>query len=340
MTMNSAGQFRRAVIPALMLTATLGAAATMATTRSRSVPVDAAPALPDLSLEREFDSIELARYAGFWNDWHLVTVRFRKDNGEQRFIYANAIAWKAMQRGDSVYPDGAMFGKMAFQSEDDPAFPNSVQPQSFTRLQLMRKDTRAYPASNGWGYAIVVGGHRPPYDSATSVVTACHACHMAVPERDFVFSSSLFIASQQPRRPTSIALETRFEPRPIASLISAQRHALSVLPPQSIARDSTNVRSLSMTLFSGSINESVGVLSRLALRDSATYALWDDTGGGSLVVRPIAPTARCRARTVFAMRNGAHTPGASAVDAPPRPHLRAEQTAFRLGATCDGTVQW
>src|SRR4051812_12390292 len=54
--------------------------------------------LPSLKGLRPMDGIDIARYDGFWNDWKLVSVRYRKDNGEQRFIYANPVAWESMRK--------------------------------------------------------------------------------------------------------------------------------------------------------------------------------------------------------------------------------------------------
>src|SRR5438552_1274025 len=48
--------------------------------------------LPNLTRESSFDSLALADYEGFWRGWRLVTARYRPDNGEERFIYANEMA--------------------------------------------------------------------------------------------------------------------------------------------------------------------------------------------------------------------------------------------------------
>jgi len=43
-------------------------------------------------------------YAEFYKKWHLVTVRYRTDSFEQRFTYANDLAWKTLQTGKTDYP--------------------------------------------------------------------------------------------------------------------------------------------------------------------------------------------------------------------------------------------
>ena len=52
--------------------------------------------------ESKMNGLQLKDYPDFETKWHLVTVRYRKDTGEQRFTYANDIAWTAMNAG----PDG------------------------------------------------------------------------------------------------------------------------------------------------------------------------------------------------------------------------------------------
>jgi hypothetical protein len=40
----------------------------------------------NLSSFNEVNGINPKKIDRFWEDWHLVTVRYRKDNGEQRFV--------------------------------------------------------------------------------------------------------------------------------------------------------------------------------------------------------------------------------------------------------------
>jgi hypothetical protein len=262
-------------------------------------------------------------------------VRFRKDNGEQRFIYANDIAWKAMRKRVPVYPDGAMFGKVAFSAGEDPSFPNSMEPRAFSRMQLMRKDSRAYKNSNGWGYAILVGHGHPPYDSVTSVVTACHACHMAVPERDYVFSTPAFLGDGfGPSPALRRGFKARFETEAVATLSAFQRAGLANLQTLNVAM-SDSIKSLSMDMFAGSLNESIGVLGRFVSEDRFIYAMWDDPHRRFLIVAPLPPTARCAERAVFVQTIGRrldNTPTMSPVG----PNAT---TPVRTGVLCNGITE-
>lgn len=81
-------------------------------------------------------------YKDFPQKWKLVTVRFRKDIDEMRFVYANELAFKALQSGTGKYPDGAIFGKLGVRSKDDPEFASSMVPSGVHRYQLMVKNSK------------------------------------------------------------------------------------------------------------------------------------------------------------------------------------------------------
>lgn len=285
-------------------------------------------ALPDLAREATFDSIALGTYAHFWDEWRLVTVRFRRDNGEQRFVFANAAATRAMRRKSPTYPDGAMFGKVAFEIGDDPSFPNSEEPRRFTRIQLMRKDSKLYSQSDGWGYAVLLAGSGVPYKEERSTVTACHTCHRLVPERDFVFSSPSFMGNGHvPNQTLSSTFKSRFKDQ-LAHLSPFQQDALAlVLAPDSLAA-ARRIRSLSMDLFVGSVHESIGTLSAFAVRDGATYALWDEAHHHFAIVAPLRATGMCQSRTRFAITTSVLT------NVPRTAPVHSLST--RVGNTCNG----
>ena len=68
--------------------------------------------LPDLRSLRPMNGLDPADFHEFWNNWDLVTTRYREDNGEQRFIYANKIGYKAMKDGLVNFPEGSAFAKL------------------------------------------------------------------------------------------------------------------------------------------------------------------------------------------------------------------------------------
>lgn len=136
----------------------------------------------------ESNGIKFESYKGFQNNWKQVTVRYRKDTDEQRFVYANDIAWADFKSNSKKFSEGAVFAKIGMGTIHDPSFLSSVIPTEINRIQVMVKNSKKYKRTDGWGYALfnakgeVLGGEIKDSD------VACHACHKAVPQKDFVFS--------------------------------------------------------------------------------------------------------------------------------------------------------
>jgi hypothetical protein len=247
--------------------------------------------LPDLALEKEFDGIDLAKYAKFWEKWHLVTTRYRKDNTEQRFVYANDLAYNALKKGLKVYPDGAMFGKVAFMTKEDSAFPNSLEPVAFTRVQLMRKDSKKYKDSNGWGYGIFIqnsGG--VPYATEKSAVIACHACHQLVPQRDYVFSKPSFMGAF--KNSGESTFRDKFLAKPLSELSSTEQNALRQTRIELLPN--TRVKAYSMALFTGSISESIQPMIDYARKDKMPFSLYDVSSAFFIVAVPGPGSSVCK----------------------------------------------
>jgi hypothetical protein len=265
--------------------------------------------------ERVVNGIDLQQVVDFWKSWSLVNVRYRKDNDEQRFVYANDIAWKAMQDNRVVYPDNAMFAKVAFNQRADPAFPNSMQPIGLIRVQLMKKNQHDFPNSNGWGYALfvpffVVGPRQPgsppsPPPSGDPAVDdvrdsrVCHVCHSIVKDRDYVFTQPAFFETPQlDAERYAVEFHDKFRSRPVAELSPYARSIVHA----TIGDEHPEVRFLSMRLFSGSVNESIGPLIEYAARDSTPYLLLDDEERRFLLTYPAPVTAGCQT-VVYAVQS-------------------------------------
>ena len=116
-------------------------------------PVNAM-SVADVPDQDRMNGFALQDYADFQKKWPLVTVRFRKDTGELRFTYANDIAYKALKKGATEYPDGAVFAKIGIMTEEDPAFTSSAVPSGARRFQLMVHDAKKFPETHGWGFAL------------------------------------------------------------------------------------------------------------------------------------------------------------------------------------------
>lgn len=179
----------------------------------------------------EMDGIKFSDYDGFEDKWKFVTVRYRTDNGEQRFVWANPSALKTLESGSIDYPDGAVFAKIGFMTEEDPAFKSSRVPSGSLRYQFMVRDQKKYASTGGWGYALFGPNKTTLEVNPEQQVQACYACHQLVPERGQVFSMPLkispFVAKAiAPKPDYSAPTAVKFKTIPLASAPELVRKSL------------------------------------------------------------------------------------------------------------------
>lgn len=218
------------------------------------------------------NSIEPKSIGEFWRTWPLVTVRFRQDNGEARFIYANKIAYDALLKGDQFFPQGAIFAKIAYKLEQDPTFPSSEVPGPVTRIQIMLK-TDGAKDSAGWVYWVKYGPNPRAKSAEESTDRACHACHLLAKEHDFIFSKPVAAdATATSQLPAKKTFPEQFALTKLSELSQEERR---FLVEAKIAGQ--NPRVLRLPAFHGSLSESTLPVA-LAAKSGATFLL-ADTGG-------------------------------------------------------------
>ena len=145
--------------------------------------------------QTEMNGISYKTYAGFEDKWKFITVRYRSDTKEQRFVWGNAKALETLEAGRTDYPDGAVFAKIGFATEEDPAFKSSLVPSGSKRYQFMVRDGKKYADTGGWGYALF-DGSKVTYEGDPKLqAQACFACHQLVTNRGQVFSVPLKISA-------------------------------------------------------------------------------------------------------------------------------------------------
>jgi len=260
-----------------------------------SVPNPLAPfplSLPNLSREEPYLGLDPKIADHFWEKWKLLTVRYRKDNGELRFIYANDLAWEGIRRGVKEMPQGAIFAKAAYSTTEDPSFPVSAVPWSPTRVQLMLKNTKKYPSTGGWGYAIYMPRSvNPPLETPEvrrNTVMSCYACHMIVRDKDYVFSEPIFDESL--RTPGLGRYSQKFIPTPVEELAENIRPQIAKILKPTLA---TQVKFLTMPLFEGSIDESIAPISNYAEKEKVPFLLTDNKADLYLLAFPGKSTSVC-----------------------------------------------
>jgi hypothetical protein len=127
-----------------------------------------------------------------YEDW-AVASSARTDQ-VLKVIVANPRMIKAYKAGvpgnGQPFPDGSMIVKLQWKPKKSTEAPFVVDvPDIFTQAFVMEKDSKRFPKSGGWGYALF------NYDAtsdtftpdATSLSDCGNACHTAVKAKDYIF---------------------------------------------------------------------------------------------------------------------------------------------------------
>ena len=105
--------------------------------------------------------------------------------GGLHHLYANATAMQGYRRG-GTFPEGSViaFDLLAAQSGG-----HSVIEGERKVLGLMKKDSKRFVETGGWGFEAYAGGDPKKPLVGDKAAQACYACHTAREQNDFVFSS-------------------------------------------------------------------------------------------------------------------------------------------------------
>jgi hypothetical protein len=214
-----------------------------------------------------FDSVD-----GFWDKWHLVTVRYREDSKQMRFIYANNIAWDEIEKSringivyPSEYKDGSSFAKVAMSLKKDELFMSSLIPENASRYQIMVKDSIKYKNTRGWGYALFSRDVKDPLykninkKEAEDATVACALCHEQAATRGYVFIGELNF-SNNINRIKNINPTIKDKSHSILNFVDEDTESLKNIFPF-IEDKKINISTLSInTNFSGFFHESIPTL--------------------------------------------------------------------------------
>jgi len=99
-------------------------------------------------------------------------------------VYANDVAMPGFRGGQ--FPDGSVLVYDLLETTENGGVTSEGRRR---RVDVMRKDSKAYPASGGWWFGRFMGN-----DHQTDVLTpeqraACSTCHQKRQEQGFVFSA-------------------------------------------------------------------------------------------------------------------------------------------------------
>jgi hypothetical protein len=134
--------------------------------------------------------IAFADFRGY-EDWAVVSSARTAD--VLKVIVANPAMIEAYKAGvpgnGQSFPEGSKIVKLQWKPKQSPEAPFAVEvPEVFTQAFVIEKDSKRFPHTGGWGYALF------NYNAATGTFAAdpapadCgHACHVAVKSKDHIF---------------------------------------------------------------------------------------------------------------------------------------------------------
>ena len=127
-----------------------------------------------------------------YEDWAVVSSAQTEE--VLKVIVANPAMIDAYQAGvpgnGKPFPDGSKIVKLQWKPKKSTEAPFDVNvPDTFTQAFVIEKDSKRFPNSGGWGYALF--NYEAASDTFTvdpSGVADCgHACHVAVKAKDYIF---------------------------------------------------------------------------------------------------------------------------------------------------------
>jgi hypothetical protein len=134
--------------------------------------------------------IAFADFTGY-EDWSDVSSA--RTDEVLKVIVANPTMINAYKAGDPVngqfFPEGSKIVKLQWKQKKSTEAPFVVEvPDVFKQVFVMEKDSKRFPKTGGWGYAVF------NYDAASDKFTADPApadcgntCHVAVKAKDYIF---------------------------------------------------------------------------------------------------------------------------------------------------------
>jgi len=127
-----------------------------------------------------------------YEDWSVVSSA--RTDEVLKVIVANPTMIKAFKTGvpgnGHPFPDGSMIAKLQWKPKKSMEAQFAVDvPDVFTQAFVMEKDSKRFPKTGGWGYAVF------NYDAVSGKFTAdpkaladCgNSCHLAVKAKDYIF---------------------------------------------------------------------------------------------------------------------------------------------------------
>ena len=126
-----------------------------------------------------------------YEDWAVVSSA--RTDEVLKVIVANPTMIKAYKAGvpgnGQPFPEGSKIAKVQWKHEKSTEAPFAVEvPKVPTQAFLIEKDSKRFPKTGGWGYAVFnhdVAAGKMVADPAPA--DCGHTCHVAVKSKDYIF---------------------------------------------------------------------------------------------------------------------------------------------------------
>jgi hypothetical protein len=134
--------------------------------------------------------IAFSDFSGY-EDWSVVSSA--RTDEVLKVIVANPIMIRAYKAGvpdnGKAFPEGSKIVKLQWKPKKSTEAPFVVDvPDIFKQAFVMEKDSKRFPKSGGWGYAVF--NYEAASDKFTpdAALADCgHTCHVAVKAKDYIF---------------------------------------------------------------------------------------------------------------------------------------------------------
>ena len=127
-----------------------------------------------------------------YEDWSVVSSA--RTEQVLKVIVANPTmiaAYKAGIPGNrKPFPEGSKIAKLQWKPKKSTEAPFVVDvPDVFTQAFVIEKDSKRFPKSGGWGYAVFnYEATSDKFTADSKILSDCgHACHTAVKAKDYIF---------------------------------------------------------------------------------------------------------------------------------------------------------
>jgi hypothetical protein len=131
-----------------------------------------------------------------YEDWSVVSSARTEDalpTEILKVIVANPAMIKAYKAGvpgnGQPFPEGSMIVKLQWKPKKSTEAPFAVDvPDVFQQAFVMEKDSKRFPKSGGWGYAVFNYDATDKFTPDPKSLTDCgYACHTPVKAKDYIF---------------------------------------------------------------------------------------------------------------------------------------------------------